>query len=258
MKAVLAMLGGFVVSSSAFSVFVVSRWLSGCISLPAYFRRSYWFWTCIIPLPRIRECVAGSSDFSCISGILWCTIHTMTSRSVTSSGHQRPISADDYPVLAVLNLAPAHGYDVWRYLKDKLGRVWRLGRSKVYAQLARMEQDALIYHKRVEQSNLPARKVFHLTARGRKALDDWVNHPVGQVRDFRLEFPVKLHFARTISTEAATRLIREQKAVFLEKRRHMESGIAQCAAEIERQVLGYRIKVIDAAVAWLDGLLDEQ
>jgi PadR family transcriptional regulator AphA len=151
-------------------------------------------------------------------------------------------------------MAPAHGYDVWRYLDEHLGSVWKLGRSQVYALLSQMERDGLLLHERVEQSNLPARKVFHLTGEGRGVFEDWIGSPVHHVRDFRLEFPAKLHFARKHSPKFASELVRNQVETCLNKRRLMEAAMVQCRTEIERHVLGYRIRVLDATITWLEGL----
>ncbi len=178
----------------------------------------------------------------------------MTSQSPTTPDESKRLNAAEYPVLAVLHAAPAHGYDVWRYLDENLGSVWKLGRSQVYALLSQMERDGLLHHERVEQSNLPARKVFHLTDEGRRVLGDWICTPVHHVRDFRLEFPAKLHFARKRSSELASELLRIQVETCLNKRGLMASAMAQCRTDIERNVLEYRISVMDATVTWLKGL----
>jgi len=178
----------------------------------------------------------------------------MTSQSPTTPGDSKRLNAAEYPVLAVLNFAPAHGYDVWRYLDENLGSVWKLGRSQVYALLSQMERDGLLYHERVEQSNLPARKVFHLTDGGRTVLDDWICSPVHHVRDLRLEFPAKLHFAQKRSPTIASELVKNQVETCLEKREQMESAMARCKTETERNALGYRICVVEATVKWLRSL----
>jgi DNA-binding PadR family transcriptional regulator len=145
---------------------------------------------------------------------------------------------------------------VWRYLKEKLGGIWKLGRSNVYALLSQLERDGLVYHERVEQSNLPSRKVFYLTAEGQRMIDEWMRSPVEHVRDFRLEFPAKLHFARAHSSAQASQLIRDQVALCVRKREETEAAMARSKSEIERQVLEYRIGVINGTVGWLEGLLD--
>lgn len=180
----------------------------------------------------------------------------MTSQSTTRPDDAKRLNVAEYPVLAVLNIAPSHGYEVWRYLDDNLGSVWKLGRSQVYALLSQMERDGLLYHERVEQSNLPARKVFDLTDEGRRVLDAWIRQPVYHIRDFRLEFPAKLHFARKQSSEIAEDLLRDQIDTCAGQRMRMEKAQTRCKTQIERSILGYRISILDATVTWLKGLAE--
>ncbi len=181
--------------------------------------------------------------------------HDMTSQDTTTKNLQGAFNSAEYPILGVLSLAPVHGYDVWRYLKDHLGAVWQLGRSQVYGLLAQMERNGLVRHERVDQTNLPARKVFSLTPEGQRVIDQWIQEPVRRVRDFRLEFPTKFHFAQACSTELARELVRVQVKTCLEKRAYLERAMTRSQSDIERQIFEYRIQVVDATVKWLQGLL---
>lgn len=182
----------------------------------------------------------------------------MTSQTNTKLAHSSRLNSADFPVLAVLSQAPAHGYEVWRYLKEHLGGVWNLGRSQVYALLSQLERRGLVHHEKVDQTNFPARKVFHLTAEGQSVIDHWIRMPVHHVRDLRLEFPGKFHFARSRSAEDACNLVRDQIEVCLGKKKEVERAIVACAADIERQVLAYRVAVIDATVKWLKSLVNSE
>jgi DNA-binding PadR family transcriptional regulator len=179
----------------------------------------------------------------------------MTSQLTTTKNLQGGFNSAEYPVLGVLSLTPVHGYDVWRYLKDHLGVVWQLGRSQVYSLLSQMERDGLVTHERVDQANLPARKVFSLTPEGRRVIDQWIREPVHHVRDFRLEFPTKFHFAHAWSTELARALVRNQVKICREKKASLENAMARSQSDIERHIFEYRIRVVDATVKWLHGLL---
>jgi PadR family transcriptional regulator, regulatory protein AphA len=182
----------------------------------------------------------------------------MTSQPTTIDSLHGQFNSAEYPVLAVVGLAPVHGYDVWRYLKTHLGTVWQMGRSQVYGLLSQMERDGLVRHERVEQANLPARKVFSLTPAGRGAIEQWIREPVRHIRDFRLEFPTKFHFAQARSQEIARELIEDQVKVCDEKRSQIEWVMAGSTSDIERLVFEYRIGVVDATVRWLRGLLSNQ
>lgn len=178
----------------------------------------------------------------------------MTSQGQTTGAVSNSTSAEN-PILAVLSLAPVHGYDVWRYLKQHLGTVWQMSRSQVYGLLSQMERAGLVRHERVEQINLPARKVFFLTPEGQAAVDRWMQEPVYHVRELRMEFPTKLHFARERSTARAQELVEKQVGVCRGKRTELEREQALSTSEIERQVFAYRIRVVDTTVEWLRDIL---
>jgi DNA-binding PadR family transcriptional regulator len=178
----------------------------------------------------------------------------MTSQNTTKDNVYGPTSAE-YPVLAVLSLGPVHGYDVWQYLRRNLGTVWQLRRSQVYGLLSQMEREGLARHERVEQTNLPARKVFQLTARGQEEFDRWLREPVHHVREFRLEFPTKLHFARARSAAIAAELVTNQVAACRGKKVELEKAKEGCASDIEQLVFAYRIGIVEATVKWLQDLL---
>ena len=161
----------------------------------------------------------------------------------------------EYPVLGVLALRSAHGYDICRYLDEHLGQVIRLGRSQVYALLSRLERGGLLKHERVHQENLPSKKVFSLTALGEDVLYEWVRSPVRNVRQLRLEFVTKLYFARQISHEAERTLLNKQLAVCEERAERLKTEMKSCRTDIERQVLDLRTTMVVASITWLGKLL---
>ncbi len=85
----------------------------------------------------------------------------------------------------------------------------------------------------------------------------WLREPVGHTREIRLEFLVKLYFAKLLDPDLATELIRGQ----LDKSREMESGLESRLAassapsnDFARQVLDLRLLQTRAAITWLASL----
>jgi DNA-binding PadR family transcriptional regulator len=163
----------------------------------------------------------------------------------------------EYPVLGILNLGHAHGYDICRRLREGIGCVWRLGKSQVYALLARMEREGLLTHERVGQENLPARNIFTLTPKGREVFREWLETPVRHIRDFRLEFLTKLWFARNLGPNCEKDLINRQLLACREKVRAIEEMRAASSTAIESHSVAFKLAIIQAAIGWLEGLLAE-
>jgi PadR family transcriptional regulator, regulatory protein AphA len=161
----------------------------------------------------------------------------------------------DFPVLGILYSGPAHGYDLRRELKERLGEVWTLGPSHIYALLAGLEKDGLVRHDRVDQEARPAKKVFNITDQGRLVFLAWVRSPVMNVRDIRLEFLAKLHFTTFDSATAVADLITSQLAVCRSSQQRLIKNRARCRTETECSTLDFRLAMLEATVAWLVRLL---
>jgi PadR family transcriptional regulator, regulatory protein AphA len=172
--------------------------------------------------------------------------------------NKKPRNPADFPVLGILWRGPAHGYDLCRELRERLGEVWRLKTSHIYALLAGLERDGLVEHERVDQETRPAKKVFSITDQGRVVFLMWVRSPVTNVRDIRLEFLAKLHFAKFDSPTALVDLVSNQLSVCRSDTRRLTKDRRLCKNDTERAALDYRLAVLNAVEAWLLGLLVRQ
>jgi DNA-binding PadR family transcriptional regulator len=180
--------------------------------------------------------------------------HTMTSRYLNILKNEIGRNPAEYPVLGMLALGEAHGYDLCLRLLKEIGSIWRLGKSQVYALLGRLERDGLVVHERVGQENLPARNMFSITPAGKQIFEEWVNTPVNHVRDMRLELLAKLWFARQADFDCEKRLLEKQLAVCREKVKRLEALKASCSTEIESRSIGFRLMVVRGAISWLEEL----
>src|SRR5262245_64661342 len=79
-----------------------------------------------------------------------------------------------HAVLGVVSRNPEgiHGYAVRRQGERLLGHFWRLNFGEVYRILDRLATDGLI--EQVTESSESARKLYRITSRGQRSLDDFV------------------------------------------------------------------------------------
>jgi PadR family transcriptional regulator, regulatory protein AphA len=160
----------------------------------------------------------------------------------------------EYSLLGLLGERPMHGYELYRELcrKSGLGLVWTVKQAQLYGILARLESAALVASELVVSGQRPARKVFHLTEEGRAAFDGWVSAPAGR-RDFRLDFPAKLLFARKAGARAAAALVSAQRRSCASWLDDMRSRGAACeAGSLDELFYRYRIGQLEAAASWLE------
>ncbi len=96
-----------------------------------------------------------------------------------------------------------------------------------------------------------------LVGDGKTELLRWLREPVQHTRDIRLDFLIKLYFARLLDPALAADLIDGQLAKSREMESTLESRLAASSlpsADFGRQVLDLRLLQTRAAVAWLESL----
>lgn len=171
--------------------------------------------------------------------------------------------------------AGVHGYDLSRRLQTgSLAEIIRLEPGMLYHYLKKLDRAGLVATSVEHQVSRPDRQDHTLTPEGEAALQAWLDAPVRATRDVRLDFLVKLWFARELDPVRAVALVREQRAVIkqllgsLQEQRakmHAEDApepgeaspdAAQAAAEaaILRDTLDLRIAQTSAVLSWLNTL----
>jgi PadR family transcriptional regulator, regulatory protein AphA len=167
---------------------------------------------------------------------------------------QDPTPSIEYSLLGLLEERPMHGYELHRELSRKtgLGLIWTVKQAQLYAILAKLEGEELIAADIVAQEGRPARKVFHLTRKGRKAYSEWVLSPVPR-KDFRLDFLAKLYFAQRDGRASAEALLGAQSELCSAWIDEMRARGEACEERsLDSLVYRYRIGQLEAMSAWLD------
>lgn len=162
----------------------------------------------------------------------------------------------EYALLGFLYHHAMHGYEIAQVMgePERLGRVWRVKLSQLYALLAKLEKEGLVVATLEPQEARPPRKVFELTEMGREVFAEWVREPVENGRSLRLDFLVKLYFAQQMGLETAQYLIQQQQAMCGEWLAEQQTIATQTQGsnQYEWLVCQFRIGQIEAMIAWLN------
>jgi PadR family transcriptional regulator AphA len=173
----------------------------------------------------------------------------------------------EYALLGLLSEGPGYGYDLYqRFAPDTdLGRVCRMEQSQLYAYLKKLEQLGYVTAKVEVQGARPPRRVYHLTPQGQHVFWDWVRTPVERPREVRLQFLLKLYFARRFGSDVITTLIAAQIAAckqYLCRFAAEAEALAPDAghttlagASFEWVVVRARLRQLEATIAWLEEML---
>src|SRR6476659_1183245 len=85
-------------------------------------------------------------------------------------------------LLGLLAIRPMTGYDLTRSYRRALQQIWYAPLGQVYPTLRKMKRDGLLRVSVKVQHHRPDRKVYTLTAQGRKLLVAWLSQPAALPR----------------------------------------------------------------------------
>ncbi len=126
-----------------------------------------------------------------------------------------------YAMLGILAEKDLHGYELKTSFDEKVGEFWSLNYGQIYSTLDRLEKEELVSHDRQAQDKRPDKKIYSITRKGRKELDEWLSTPVNRVRALRDEFFIKLVFMDKDNPHPVLELIEKQKALYLKQMNHL-------------------------------------
>ena len=107
------------------------------------------------------------------------------------------LTPTEYAVLGLVRVAgEASGYELNRYAATSVAYMWAPAKSQVYAVLARLESDGHLRSRAVEQADRPDKRVYRLTRKGERSVDEWLARPDLDVEVARNPFLLKLFFGR--------------------------------------------------------------
>jgi DNA-binding PadR family transcriptional regulator len=155
-------------------------------------------------------------------------------------------------ILGFLIDQPMHGYELKRALSPALPPERRVNDGVLYPLLKRMEAEGLISGRVERRDGAPDRRVFHTTAAGRRAFEEWLESSAEEhdevAYDFMLGHPflTKSLFFRKLSTTQVARKLAEQletSETKLADFQRIRNGM------VERGVDPYRVAVLDLGIA---------
>ena len=162
-----------------------------------------------------------------------------------------------------------YGYDLARHFGEgqPLAEVLRLEPGMLYHHLKKLARAGWVEATVEARGARPPRRVYRLTGAGRAELGRWLGAPVARTREIRLEFLVKLYFARRLDPARAVRLVAEQRETFRRLEDSLARQLARLTAEADageenaaedrafrRLVLELRLAQTRAATGWLNAV----
>lgn len=151
--------------------------------------------------------------------------NTASRNKRASAAGARELPVTTYAVLGQVAAGPTTGYDVKARLEVGAAQFWHASYSQIYAELRRLTELGLVSEKHVRQATRPDKRVYTITAAGRRALRDWLQKPWG-LAALRDESLVKLTLADSLPPGEVVDELRRLKAAHERRRGEFETEIA--------------------------------
>jgi DNA-binding PadR family transcriptional regulator len=176
-------------------------------------------------------------------------------------GQRISCHAEGYPlsikfgILGLLADGPVHGYEL-KAACEELVPASPLNFGQVYTTLDRLERDGLVAHEVVNQPERPDRKVFALTAQGRRLLQEWLSTPSPPETNPRHETALKVMLARRLEHADPIKVVSSERRAAFERLR--EASQERVKARKEKaplatvMFLDLTVLQLEAFLKWLD------
>jgi DNA-binding PadR family transcriptional regulator len=160
-----------------------------------------------------------------------------------------------YGLLALLDEAPSHGYQLKTAFERRTGGNWALNIGQVYTTIQRLERDGFVEAIEGQAAADDDRREYRITPAGREQLAAWFDNPVVPEAPARDELTIKVLLAVAAGDVDVTTLIQRQRRASVEQlqaytRRKAKADPARDVAFLI--LLDNLIFRTEAEIRWLD------
>jgi PadR family transcriptional regulator, regulatory protein AphA len=114
-------------------------------------------------------------------------------------------------ILGMLAFGEKTGYEIKALVDDSMRFFWPASYARIYPELMRLQEAGLVRSREDPRGARP-RRLFTLTAPGRKALEDWLTSAEESAFELRDEGLLKFFFSDALPREAALANLRAMRA----------------------------------------------
>ncbi len=161
----------------------------------------------------------------------------------------------DETILGLLAAQAQHGYQLLEAFQDpqRLGKVWKLSTSQLYAVLKRLERQEWISGIEQSSESAPPRVEYSLTEAGWRVLDEWLSTvaPSASIRRVRVEFLSRLYIAQLLKLPPAP-IIARQRAVCQAEYARLRSAQGKSLQSMGYLAAEMVIAQLEAVLTWID------
>jgi DNA-binding PadR family transcriptional regulator len=163
------------------------------------------------------------------------------------------LSSTAYVILGMLRSSPRTGYEIKQVVDKSTRFFWAASYGQIYPELRKLAEAGLVEGSE-EPSGGRRRKVYTLTAAGRRELRRWLEEPPATF-ELRDEGLLKLFFSNAGTPATASRSVASKRRVHEEKLtqlREIEPAVEQLDDPYPLMVLRHGIEYSEWMIAWCE------
>jgi PadR family transcriptional regulator, regulatory protein AphA len=155
--------------------------------------------------------------------------------------------------LSILYEGEATGYEIRRMsVEGECSYFVEASFGSIYPALAKLEAEGSVTSRVEQQDGKPAKKIYSITAAGRKAFRDALFEPLGE-EVFRSPFLLFARFAHLLPASLVESRVQEQLDRLLEMRKHLEDALEEQGSHApDAWTIRYGLSVSEVAVRYLE------
>lgn len=161
-----------------------------------------------------------------------------------------PCMSTSQALLTLLEREPAYGYTLKRDYDQWFAQRRPLAFGQVYATLGRLERRGFAELTEVQEGQGPERRLYGITEKGVKAVDEWVFTPESPELFASSSLCARLT-AALLSGRDAAQVVAGQRESHLHRMREVQR-LRRDAAGADLLTLTYELAHLDADLRWLD------
>lgn len=169
-----------------------------------------------------------------------------------------------YIILGIVkHTSPITGQAITKQFDNEIGEFWKASHSQIYPELKRMTADNWLYQTTSDEN--AKEKYYHITDRGNKILEQWLQAPVKDIPMQKDLFSLKMFFIHAQNNPRILSLLKEEKELLSEQLVHLKTrqlllfpskdNINQAFGHY--LILNRAISRVDSQLTWIEDTIQQ-
>ena len=170
------------------------------------------------------------------------------------------VTNSELAILSLLAEQSRHGYDIERVISERGMREWtEIGFSSIYYLLKKLGKEGMLEGQLEKSEHGPARKVYHLTPAGRKALRAGVLHALSVPGRCYPPWQLGLASLPTISPADAVTALRQYRDALAARRKHVRVTLESQSSlpYFVKAMFSHSVTMLEAELAWVEQFIEQ-